>query len=80
MAKKTGRKKCNFMIDEKIIVRFYQLIPSGKRSDFVNEVIDNGLVHYSRGKAIEAMEHFRKRNRWHLTDEEIRQARAYGRE
>lgn len=59
----TKRKKVNFMIDEDLIDRLETLIPSGERSDFLNEAMNEALTDYGRKKAFEFFEDFRKKQK-----------------
>lgn len=65
------RKKINFMIDEDIIERLEQLIPTGERSDFVNSTINEALVLYGRRKAFDFFENFRKEQKKNWKTDEI---------
>lgn len=78
--KPVKRKKVNFMISEDILIKFYQWVPVGKRSDFVNEAINEVLKGKAMREASEFMDKFREEHRLKMTDAEIRKARNYGRE
>lgn len=56
MKKHSNREKVNFMISKEILVQFRQLIPSGERSDFVNDALEDAIIDYGRRKASEAMD------------------------
>lgn len=77
--KPAKRKKVNFMIGEDVLVKMQMWIPAGERSDFVNSAIDDAMVKFCRKKAMDAMDEFREKNKWKMTDEQIRKARKYGR-
>lgn len=62
MVKKIDRKKINFMISKEIMMELKQLIPSGERSDFVNEALKEALIDYARRKAIEKMDKIAQQN------------------
>lgn len=65
------RKKMNFMVNEDIIMRLESLIPSGGRSDFVNEAMEEALAAYGRKKAFEFIETFKKSQKKSWTSEKI---------
>lgn len=62
MVKKIDRKKINFMVSKEIMMELNQLIPSGERSDFVNEALKEALIDYARRKAIEEMDKIAQQN------------------
>ncbi|MEK7523422.1 MAG: hypothetical protein AAB588_00135 [Patescibacteria group bacterium] len=76
---KRPRKKVNFMVNMDLLEAITFLVPSGSRSEFVNEAVEEALRDFARRKAIEAMDEFRRKNKWKMTDEEIRKAINYGR-
>ena len=80
MVKKMDRKKVNFMLTKDIRIQLNQLIPAGERSDFINQALQKALVKYSRQKAMEAIEKFRKENKISITTEEIIKLKNYGRQ
>lgn len=80
MAKKLDRKKVNFMLTKEVRMQLNELIPSGERSDFINETLQKALIKYSRQKAIEAIDKFRKENKIRMTTEEIIKLKNYGRD
>ena len=65
------RKKVNFMVDEEIIERLEQLIPSGERSDFMNEAMNEKLKQFGRDKAFKFFEEFRKKQKKAWSTDEI---------
>ncbi len=73
------RKKVNFMINQQILIKLEDAVPSGKRSDFVNQALEEALIHYSRKKAIEGMDILGKKIKLKITDKEIKKLRNYGR-
>lgn len=79
MAQTKNRKKVNFMIDKNILVRIEELLPAGKRSDFVNEALNESIIQYGRKKASEAMDEWASRNKLRLTTAEIIKLKNYGR-
>lgn len=56
MKKYLDRQKVNFMMSKELLAQFYQLVPSGDRSNFMNEALEEYLTRYGRQKAIEAMD------------------------
>lgn len=78
--KKKNRKKVNFMLDNNIIVRFFELVPAGERSDFANKALSDAILHFGRQKASHEIDKVRKTLGWRMTDAEIRKAIRYGRE
>lgn len=75
-----NRKKVNFMVDVKVLAEIERLIPAGQRSNFVNESLDEALLRYSRGVAIEGMRKLAKKLKVKVSDSEIRKLKNYGRE
>lgn len=67
------------MISKEILKSLHQVIPAGQRSDFVNEALEDALIDYSRKKAFEKLEKFRKENGIFLSTEEIIKLKNYGR-
>ncbi|MEQ8192145.1 MAG: hypothetical protein ABRQ39_29545 [Candidatus Eremiobacterota bacterium] len=63
-------KKFNFMIREDIYKDFETLVPSGKRSDFINEAIKKELLLLKRKKLTEQLLSVREKTP-SLTTEEI---------
>lgn len=78
-SKSAKRKKVNFMIGEDVLVKLNTWILPGQRSDFVNGAIEDAVVKLCRQKAMEGMDEFRKKNKWRMTNDQIRKAREYGR-
>lgn len=56
MKKHLDRQKVNFMISKELLAQFYQLVPSGERSDVMNEALEEFIISYGRRKAIEYMQ------------------------
>ncbi len=77
---KGSRKKVNFMLDEKIILKIKQYVPQGERSDFVNEVLEEALDLLARTLACESMDRLREENPVSITTEEFIELKNYGRE
>lgn len=73
------RKKLNFMIDVRLVVELQRTIPEGERSNFINELIENGLIHYKRQKAFADMDQLRDESDLRLNTSTILKARDYGR-
>lgn len=49
------RKRVNLMIDIENLEKLEEMIPSGNRSDFVNEAIEEKFRRWGRRKALELM-------------------------
>lgn len=80
MAQVKNRKKVNFIIDKNIIIKIEQLMPAGKRSDFVNNALSESLIRYARKEASEAMDECAKQNTIRLTTAEIIKLKNHGRQ
>ncbi len=65
------RKRINFMIDQNLMEEMASLIPSGERSDFVNEALENALIIWSRKKAFELIDEANKTHPLKTSTEEI---------
>lgn len=70
-AASTKRKRVNFMIDQNLVEEMASLIPSGERSDFVNEALENALTIWSRKKAFELIDEAKKRDTKSYTTDQI---------
>lgn len=70
-AASTKRKRINFMIDQNLVEEMTSLIPSGERSDFVNEALENALTIWSRKKAFELIDEANKTHPLKTSTEEI---------
>ncbi len=68
------------MINRETLMRFYQLIPSGERSDFLNDTLKERLIKYARSKASQQIDKFRKEWKLKLSTKEIIKLKNYGRE
>ncbi len=68
------------MIDARVVETLEMTIPTGKRSDFVNEILEAGLLRYRRQKAIEGMDRLAKEVNWKISTKEIIKLKNYGRE
>lgn len=73
MKKHLDRQKVNFMISKELLAQFYQLVPSGERSDCINEALDEYLTNYGRRKAIEGMRRLSEQNLSISTKEFLKQ-------
>lgn len=65
------RRKVNFMVDEVILERLEALVPSGERSDFVNNAVEEAIKSYGRNKAFEFLEKFKKSQKTTWSSEKI---------
>lgn len=79
MATTTDRKKVNYMIDRDVFNKIEQYVPAGKRSDFVNEALNEAIIQYGRRKASEEMDKLRKKAKISMTTEEFIKLKNYGR-
>ncbi|MBI2464219.1 hypothetical protein HYV57_04645 [Candidatus Peregrinibacteria bacterium] len=67
------------MIHQDILHQLRITIPNRERSNFVNHALDEALTDFSRQKASEMMDTFRKEVGLKLSEKKIRKAREYGR-
>ncbi len=79
MAPSSGRVKMNFMIDARVVEKMEMMIPSGQRSDFVNECLEDALTKFSRNLAFEGMRKMAKKMKLKLSTKEIIKLKNYGR-
>ncbi len=79
MAKIVDRKRVNFMIDHSLWEQLNDLVPAGKRSDFVNEMLDDALKQVARKIAFEKMGKFAKKEGKKLSTEDFLKTRNDGR-
>ena len=76
---KPPRKRMNFMISISLVDKL-STIPSGERSDFVNEALEESLVRYGRRKAFEEGTKLRESLNLKIgSDEELLKKIRYGR-
>lgn len=73
------RKKVNFMIDKEILIKIEKLLPAGKRSDFINVVLEEALTQYGRGLASDNMNELAKKSHFKISTNEIIKLKDYGR-
>lgn len=73
------RKRMNFMIDVKLVKELEEVIPSGERSNFINEALTEAITQLSRQKAIEGLKKIRENNKVKLSNKEILELINYGR-
>ncbi|MBI5413100.1 hypothetical protein HZA42_01980 [Candidatus Peregrinibacteria bacterium] len=67
------------MIGEDILIKFYQWVPAGERSDFVNGALEEALIYHKREQAFKAMDELRLKAKIKMTDAEIIKRKNYGR-
>ena len=79
MTKKSKSKKINFMIRYEIIDAMEKLIPVGKRSEFVNRLLQKGLRNFQNEMALDAIDQMREEANMYVSTEEILKLRDYGR-
>lgn len=79
MAPKTEREKVNFMLNRNLVIEFRTLVPEGKRSDFVNGVLEEAITSFRAKKASEGIDQLRKENKVYLSTKEIIRLRDEGR-
>jgi len=61
-------------------MQFNALVPPRKRSDAVNEALEEWMIQRGRELASKAIDEFRIKNKLKMSDAEIRKAINYGRE
>lgn len=59
------------MIDTQVIEDLERFIPSGERSDFINEVLEEKLIKFGRQKASELIDEFRRKHPMKMTNKQI---------
>lgn len=67
------------MINYEIMETFKEFVPEGKRSDFINNALDEALKNLKNQIAFDEMEKMRLENPISMTTEEIIEAKNYGR-
>lgn len=67
------------MIARETLMQFYQLIPAGERSDFLNVSLKEALISYSRRKASEQIDKLAKMLNLKMSTKEIIKLKNYGR-
>jgi hypothetical protein len=72
-------KKTNFMIKTALLEKMEMLIPSGKRSEFVNRALNRELMLFAREKAAKEMDAFAGKQKIKLTNKELMELKQYGR-
>ena len=68
------------MVDLRLLEDLQIFVPAGKRSDFINEAVEEALLRFRRNKAGEGIMKIRKAAKLKLSTEEILKCRDYGRE
>ena len=71
------RKKLNFMVDVRLVAELQQTIPEGERSNFINDLISDGLIRYKRRKAFTDMDRLRDESNLRMSTEDLLNARDY---
>lgn len=79
MQKTEERKKVNFMVNKQILLRMDQLIPERKKSDFVNEVLEEAIKDFGRKKASDGMDALARAHKMRMSTEEFVRLKNYGR-
>lgn len=79
ITKTPRRKRINLMMDTVLLKKIDQVYSPGKRSDFVNEAVQEKLTLSNRRKAFVLMGMFQKKYQVKTTGEEIRKLKQYGR-
>jgi len=75
MTTHTKRKKVNFMVDTRVITMMAEFLPTGMRSDFVNEALSEALIKFKKKKACEGIAGLKL----DIKNEEIFELKNYGR-
>ncbi len=65
------RKKVNFMIDEAILERLEALVPSGERSDFVNNAMEEAIAEHGMKQAMKFFSTLAKKEKKKWTGKNI---------
>ena len=73
------RKKVNFMIDIDILEQLEKFIPAGKRSDFINEKMQEIVREFTKRTALDYLDQFKKKKKIKESTQEIIKAIRYGR-
>ena len=79
MTKAKTRKKMNFMINKELIPKLEEVIPSGKRSDFINQALEKALKIKGQEIAISNMTDLKKKLNLKISAKELRELKNYGR-
>lgn len=73
------RKRTNFMINVQILGQIEKIVPQRKRSDFVNQALEEAINSCLRKKAVESMDVLAKQNDLRMSTEEFVKLKNYGR-
>lgn len=79
MQKTYERKKVNFMINKEILIRIEELLPPGKRSDFINGILEEALTQYGREMAGKGIDELASQLHLKIDTDEIIELKNYGR-
>jgi len=82
MAKTKQRKKINYMVNKDLLINFYTLVPPGKRSDAINEALEEWMIQRGREIASDAIDRLREEDKKRgitLTNQEFIKIRDEGR-
>ncbi len=67
------------MVNISLLEKIEMLIPSGKRSEFVNRALTRELIQFSREKATKEMDAFAEKQKIRLTNKDLMELKKYGR-
>lgn len=59
------------MMNSDVLEQLAGVIPPGERSDFINEAVEEKLLRWSRQKAFELIEEFKKENPVKMSDKQM---------
>jgi hypothetical protein len=79
-SKTRDREKVNFMLDRSLFLEIKQYVPEGDRSDFANGALSEALILVKRRAAFKQIDKIREKMDLHISMDEFRKLRAYGRE
>lgn len=65
------RRKINYMMNEDVLDRMEKLVPSGERSDVVNQAVDEWLLEYGRKKALQWTREYKMKQKKAWSTKEI---------
>lgn len=73
------RRRVNVMLNVNLIESLNELVPSGERSDLINQAIEEKMIQLSRKKASEFMVKMRKKLKHKTSNKKIYEDIGYGR-
>lgn len=73
------RSKVNFMVNKDIFIEIKTWIPSGERSDFVNDALQEAIFRYKRKSASAMIDGLREKAKIRMSTAEMIKRKNYGR-